>query len=72
MATSTPNYGLIKPGINDLYGDFIPGIFATDMDTIDAELARLAEIAGVEITPIEATAISAENELQEAEKNGSD
>ena len=34
--TTTENYGLKKPEANDIYGDFVPGIFAENMDKISA------------------------------------
>lgn len=72
MATSTYNYGLIKPGLNDLYGDFIPGIFGANMSAIDTELARLAKIAGVEITPITAADVARVMNTTEVDNGNSD
>ncbi len=45
--TETENFGLKKPDENDLYGDFVPSIFADNMDTIDSALFELSQKSGI-------------------------
>ena len=44
--TETENFGLKKPDENDLYGDFVPEIFAENMDKIDTALDEISKKSG--------------------------
>ncbi len=44
--TETENFGLKKPDENDLYGDFVPEIFAENMDKIDTALYEISKKSG--------------------------
>ncbi|WP_303820973.1 hypothetical protein [Ruminococcus flavefaciens] len=44
--TETENFGLKKPDENDLYSEFVPKIFADNMDKIDAALDEISKKSG--------------------------
>lgn len=53
MSTLTPNYGLIKPGVNDPTDqDLWGGMLNEDMDIIDAQMKANADAAAVGSVPI--------------------
>jgi len=48
MATNTPNYGLIKPGVNDPTDqDLWGGMLNQDMDIIDSTMKAISNVADV-------------------------
>ena len=53
--TTTENYGLKKPEANDIYGDFVPGVFAENMDKISAAFGgvKLCKITQSEFDALE-------------------